>query len=70
MQQKADVAARFKEFKVDRYARGIMWIMKDTLGLDEGFLIVEPSERIGRTILRETVGTHLFVTVCASGALG
>ena len=53
-QQKADVAARFEEFKVDRYARGIMWIMKDTLGLDEGFLIVEPSERIGRAILRES----------------
>lgn len=50
--QKADVATLFKEFKVDRYARGIMWIMKDTLGLDEGFLIVEPSERIGRAILR------------------
>ena len=54
-QQKADVAARFKEFKVDRYARGIMWIMKDTLGLDEGFLIVEPSERIGRAILQESM---------------
>lgn len=54
-QQKAEVAARFKEFKVDRFARGIMWIMKDTLGLDEGFLIVEPSERIGRAILRESM---------------
>ena len=59
-QQKADVAARFKEFKVDRYARGIMWIMKDTLGLDDGFLIVEPSERIGRAILRESMRYGTF----------
>lgn len=59
-QQKADVAARFKEFKVDRFARGIMWIMKDTLGLDEGFLIVEPSERIGRAVLREAMHYGTF----------
>ena len=59
-QQKADVVARFEEFKVDRYARGIMWIMKDTLGLDEGFLIVEPSERIGRAILREAMRYGTF----------
>lgn len=59
-QQKADVAARFKEFKVDRYARGVMWIMKDTLGLDDGFLIVEPSERIGRAILRESMRYGTF----------
>lgn len=59
-QQKADVAARFEEFKVDRYARGIMWIMKDTLGLDEGFLIVEPSKRIGRAILWESMRYGTF----------
>ena len=59
-QQKADVAARFKEFKVYRYARGIMWIMKDTLGQDEGFLIVEPSERIGRAILGESMRYGTF----------
>ena len=59
-QQKADVAARFKEFKVDRYARGIMWIMKDTLGLDEGYLIVEPSERIGRAVLGEAMRYGTF----------
>jgi hypothetical protein len=58
--QKADVAARFEEFKVARYARGIMWIMKDTLGLDESFLIVEPSERIGRAILREAMHYGTF----------
>ena len=59
-QQKADVTARFEEFKVDRYARGIMWIMKDTLGLDEGFLIVEPSERIGRAVLGESMRYGTF----------
>ena len=58
--QKAEVAARFKEFKVDKYARGIMWIMKDTLGLDESFLIVEPSERIGQAILRESMRYGTF----------
>lgn len=59
-QQKGDVAARFKEFKVDRYARGIMWIMKNTLGLDEVSFIVEPSERIWRAILRESMQYGTF----------
>lgn len=34
--------------------------MKDTLGLDEGFLIVEPSERIGRAILGESMRYGTF----------
>ena len=35
------------------FAKGIMWIEHDILGLDESYLVVKPSEKKGRLILRE-----------------
>lgn len=51
---KKDLPELFKELGVLRYARGIMWIMKDVLGLEEDYLYVEPDEKVGRVILSET----------------
>ncbi len=36
-----------------KFACGVMWIEKELLGLDEKYLIVEPSEKIGRLIENE-----------------
>ena len=33
-----------------RFAQGVMWIEKNLVGLEDEYLIVEPSERIGRAI--------------------
>lgn len=44
----------FKELGVLKYARGIMWIMKDVLGLEDDYIYVEPDEKVGRVILSET----------------
>ena len=33
-----------------KFAHGVMWIEKELLGLEDEYLIVEPSERIGRAI--------------------
>lgn len=38
---------------MQRFSRGVMWIEKEILGLTDGFLVVEPSEKIGRIILSE-----------------
>ena len=44
----------FKELHLTKYVTGIMWIMKEVLGLDENFLIGEVSEKEGRLILQES----------------
>ena len=35
-----------------KFAQGVMWIEEELLGLEEKYLIVEPSEKIGRAIQR------------------
>jgi len=35
------------------FSEGIMWVEKEILGLDDSFLVVVPSEKKGRLILRE-----------------
>ena len=35
-----------------KFAQGVMWVEKELLGLEEKYLIVEPSEWIGRAILQ------------------
>ena len=37
----------------ERFARGVMWIEKVCLGLEDDFLLVKPSQTIGRVILKE-----------------
>ena len=43
---------QFKWLGVEKYARGIMWIEQNVLGLDAQYLIVQPDEKIGRLLLR------------------
>lgn len=53
--QRNVIVDKFKEFGVMKYACGIMWIERYALGLDEQYLLVEPDERIGRILLKETL---------------
>jgi len=41
-----------REMGLMKFAQGVMWIEKELLGLEEKYLIVEPSEKIGRAIQR------------------
>lgn len=36
-----------------KFAKGVMWVQKVCLGLNDEFLIVEPDEKVGRLILNE-----------------
>ena len=51
--QKEEVSETFRWLGLGKFARGVMWIEKEILGIDERCLIVEPNERFGRLILNE-----------------
>lgn len=38
---------------MEKFAKGVMWIEKECLGIEERHLLLEPSEKIGRVILQE-----------------
>ena len=48
-----DYVALFEYLGLLKFARGVMWIEKEVLGLGEKYLICEQDERIGRVILKE-----------------
>ncbi len=43
----------FNDFGLLRFARGVMWVEKECLELEDDYLIVEPDERTGRVIMKE-----------------
>ncbi len=38
---------------MEKFAKGVTWIEQSCLGLEDKYLLLEPSEKIGRVILRE-----------------
>lgn len=47
-----ELRVRLREMGLLKFTQGVMWIEKELLGLEDKYLIVEPSERIGRAIQR------------------
>lgn len=47
------VADALRYLGMEKFARGVMWIEHQCLGLDNEHLLFEPSERIGKVILKE-----------------
>ncbi len=54
-ENKEYIVRLYKRFGVLRYARGVMWVMKDVLGLNKECLITEPDERFGRVLLEDLI---------------
>lgn len=50
-----NLANLFEKFGLMRFARGVMWVEKECLGLEEKKLLVEPDERRGKVILKEMI---------------
>ena len=48
--EESDYQLLLKQMGLLKFAQGVMWIEKELLGLEEKYLIVEPSEKIGRAI--------------------
>ena len=44
-----------KEFGLERFARGVMWVMQEVFALDRKHMIAEPLESEGRFILNEVM---------------
>ena len=45
-----ELRVRLREMGLLKFAQGVMWIEKELLGLEDKYLIVDPSEKIGRAI--------------------
>ncbi len=50
---KEEVAETFEYLGMRKFAGAVMWIMKEVLGTDEKYLIVDPDEKRGRLVLSE-----------------
>lgn len=48
-----DTVETIQYLGLEKFARGVMWIEQYCLGLEDGYLLFEPSEKIGRVILKE-----------------
>lgn len=51
--EKAEFKSMVKRLGMSRFARGIMAVMQDTLGLEEKYLLIEPDRRLGKFMTRE-----------------
>ena len=51
----SDVRGLLKKFGLMKFAKGVMWIENECLGLENKYLIVDPDERIGRVIMKEMI---------------
>lgn len=58
--EKAEFAKLIKPLGLTKFARGMMYVMKYYLGLDDKYLLVKPNRRIGRFIMSEVMKTGNF----------
>ena len=50
---KAQIAKTYKQLGITTFAQAMMWIFKEFLGMDDSWLLVEPSEEHGVFLLKE-----------------
>lgn len=51
--EKKDFSKQFAQFGILKYAKGVMWVLKEKLGLNEEYLIVDYDEKFGRILLKD-----------------
>ena len=56
-EEKADAVYWIKKLGMDRFARGLMWVLREYFGLEEKYLLLEPDEKEGRFIMQEVMLT-------------
>ena len=50
---RSDMALVLQQTGMMKFAKGVMWVQKAFLGMNDEYLIVEPDEKVGKLILRE-----------------
>lgn len=48
------------EFGMERFAMGLMWVMKETMGMTRVWMLWEPDEKEGKFILEQVIGGGNF----------
>lgn len=54
---KEDAVYWIRQLGMERFARGLMWVLKVYFGLEEQYLLLEPDEKEGRFIMQEVMLT-------------
>ncbi len=54
---RVDTVMWIKRLGMERFARGLMWVLKMYFGLEEQYLLMEPDENEGRFIMQEVLLT-------------
>lgn len=53
--EKTDAVYWIKQLGMTRFAKGLMWVLKEFFGLEEKFLLLAPDEKEGRFIMQEVL---------------
>lgn len=56
-EERKDAVYWIKQLGMARFARGLMWVLREYFGLEEPYLLMEPDEKEGRFIMREVLLT-------------
>lgn len=56
-EEQANAVYWIKQLGMGRFARGLMWVLKEYFGLEERYLLMEPDEKEGRFIIGEVLLT-------------
>lgn len=55
--ERKDAVYWIKELGMSRFARGMMWVLREYFGLEEQYLLIRHDEKEGRFIIREVLQT-------------
>lgn len=53
--EKAETIANLKRFNMFKFASAVMYIMKEDLGLEDKYLLMEPNKKIGKLLEKEII---------------
>ena len=54
---KEDAVYWIRQLGMNRFASGLMWVLREFFGLEEQYLLLEPNEKEGRFIIQEVMQT-------------
>lgn len=57
VQEDAETVKWIKKLGMERFAKGLMWVLREYFGLEEKYLLFEPDEKEGRFIMQEVMLT-------------
>lgn len=62
--EKAETIANLKRFNMFKFASAVMYIMKEDLGLEDKYLLMEPNKKIGKLLEKKlsSVAISVFMT--------